>query len=115
MKPIVGLAIVIIVMGAFHTGCSSPVSTGPGEIVTYHIGFSIQSQSRVTISIENSYQTGIRTVLDQDLSAGVYQVPVDMTDSSGNPLPEGLYLLRIVTDEYTDSHIMVLAYQWGPV
>jgi hypothetical protein len=110
MKLITALAIGIIITAAFHTGCSSPVSTGPGEIVTVHIGFSIQSQSRVYVSIENSYQTRIRILVDEVLLPGNYRIRVDMTDEKGNPLPEGLYNLTISTNEYSDSHVLILTY-----
>lgn len=81
MKNLFLVLIVIIVVGCNSTILDDPSTTIP---------FSLPSPSHVKISVENSYNTIIAILVDQDLPAGVHQTNFDISN-----LAEGIYFYTI--------------------
>jgi flagellar hook assembly protein FlgD len=50
----------------------------------------------------------VRTLVNQDLTAGYHKAVWDATDDLGRPLSGGLYIYRINTGEYSKTMKMVL-------
>jgi len=83
----------------FFTGCESSILEDPSTI----IDFRIPQKSYVKMTIENSYNTVIATLVDGEVNAGQLNVSFNM-----NSLPEGIYFYTveirgIETDYYSKT------------
>lgn len=67
-------------------GCKSSIVDDP----TLTIDYSVPEKSLVKLTIENSYNTIIKTPVDDEQNAGVYRVSVDVND-----LAEGVYFYTL--------------------
>lgn len=70
----------------FIFGCNSSNLVDPSTVISY----SIEQNSFVKLEIENSYNTIIATLVDEEQSAGGYSV-----DFSVSNLAEGVYFYTI--------------------
>ena len=61
--------------------------------LTYN--FTVNQDSNIRITIENSYNTVLDTIEDRIFSPGVYSV----TWQSPEPVPEGIYYLKLYRDD----------------
>lgn len=76
---------------------------------TTTIGFVLPRRSFVKISIHNILGQQINALVNSMYSAGLHTVIWDGTDSSGNLLPSGVYLYRMVADEFVETKKMIFA------
>ena len=67
-------------------GCKSSILEDPSTSIIY----SVDQRSNVKLTVENSYNTLIATLVDKEHQPGVYRVSIDMND-----LPEGVYFYTI--------------------
>ena len=67
-------------------GCKSSILDDP----TTSINYSVPQRAHVKLTVENSYNTLIATLVDKEQQPGMYQVSMDMND-----LPEGVYFYTI--------------------
>ena len=87
----------LIKVGAFCmllllASCSNTLE--PVDIdLTYN--FTVNQDSNIRITIENSYNTVLDTIEDRSFSPGVYSV----TWQSPEPVPEGIYYLKLYRDD----------------
>lgn len=72
------------------------------------IRFELPENGPVRLEVYNILGQRVRTVLDQNLSAGIHEVAWNGIDSDGNPLSSGVYFARLQTDSKTHIHRMVL-------
>jgi hypothetical protein len=76
-------------------GCNSSILDDPST----SIEFSVSELSYVKLTVENSYDTNIATLIDEELAAGRYSVNFDTSN-----LAEGIYFytleLRGVSGSY---------------
>jgi hypothetical protein len=72
------------------------------------IAFEIPTRERVTLQIYNAYGRRIRTLQNNDLSAGLYTLFWDGCDDMGNCAPSGLYLCRFMTTDFSQTNKMLL-------
>ena len=50
----------------------------------------------------------VKTLVDEDIEAGIYNVNWNGKDSSGKPVASGVYFYRLSTPEYKQSKKMLL-------
>lgn len=50
----------------------------------------------------------IKTLVEQKLSAGNYEVNWDGTNNNGSPVPSGIYLYEIWTNNFNETRRMIL-------
>jgi hypothetical protein len=70
------------------------------------IAYKITEASKVTIKIYNLLGKEIKTLVDNDLPAGIYKAEWDGTDEFGSDTPSGLYLYRITAGDQSEMHRM---------
>lgn len=73
------------------------------------ISFSLPKQSHVNITVYNLLGQETKTLLNASVTAGEHQVEWDGTDDDGRTVATGIYLYRILADDFTQSRKMVLA------
>lgn len=83
-----------IIIGFFISGCESSVLDDPAS----SIQFAIPKPSHVKVTVENSYNTVMAILMDQDVSAGLYQVNFAMDN-----LAEGIYFYIIEVNGLEDN------------
>ncbi len=96
MKKVFIFALLVII---FFAGCESSILDDPSTI----IDFRIPQKSHVKMTIENSYNTVIVTLVDGEVEAGQLNVSFNM-----NSLSEGIYFYTveirgIETDYYSKT------------
>lgn len=74
--------LILIFLLPLIAGCKSSILEDPAT----KIGFGIPQRSHVKLTIENSYNTVISVLVDQELQSGSYQADFQMDD-----LAEGVY------------------------
>lgn len=72
------------------------------------IEFSIPSRSFVTIEVFNVLGTRVRLLINEQLSAGEKAVTWDSKDEKGQSVSSGIYIYRIIAEEFVQSKKMVL-------
>ncbi len=75
---------------------------------TTTIDYSVPAQSRVEIQIFNVLGQTVRTLVDEDQTAGSYKVTWNCTDDGGRQVSSGIYFYRITAGSFTQSKKMVL-------
>ena len=70
--------------------------------------YDLPEDSKVSIFIYDLLGRHIRTLIDQDLSAGYHKVLWDATDDLGRPVSAGVYLYQIQAGEFTQTRKMLL-------
>jgi hypothetical protein len=71
---------------ALFYGCESSILDDPATVIKY----TVSERSSVKLTIENSYNTLIATLVDQEQFAGVYEVEFDVSN-----LAEGIYFYTL--------------------
>jgi len=82
----------------FLIGCESSISNADTPGPTTRISFSITVDSYVKLTLENSYNTIVKTLVDDQLPAGTYQVEID-----SYTLSEGVYFYTLVARALNNS------------
>ncbi len=72
------------------------------------ISYSVPARSHVTITIYNLLGQRIRTLIDEDKSAGTYQAVWNSNDESGSTVASGVYLYRFETNNHSETRKMML-------
>jgi len=75
---------------------------------TTTIEFKIASASRVSVDIVNMLGQKVRTLVDQDLSAGSYATEWDGVDDFGRKVASGVYLYRMKSGDFAETRKMTL-------
>lgn len=78
----------------FFTSCGI---NDPQEVrgVTTTFQYSLNEISNVKVDVINSYDTHIRTLVDSELQAGVYQVTWMGTNNNNQKVVEGIYFFEL--------------------
>lgn len=75
---------------------------------TTTIGYQIEAQSLIKISVYNVLGQEVRTLVNEVKPAGSHQVAWDGRDNLGNALPSGVYFYRLHVDNQVQIRRMVL-------
>lgn len=75
---------------------------------TTTIDFKIASAASVNISVINVLGQHVRSLVDQDLTAGNYSTTWDGRDESNQPVSSGIYFYRLRSGDYIETHKMTL-------
>ncbi len=75
---------------------------------TTQIGFSLPSASNVRVGIYNVSGELVRTLVNDQMAAGVYRLTWNATDNQGRNVSSGVYIYRIQADKFVTSKKMVL-------
>ncbi|MBD3403645.1 T9SS type A sorting domain-containing protein [candidate division GN15 bacterium] len=75
---------------------------------TTYIEFSIPQAGHVRLDVFNVLGRRVRTLLDDELSAGMHRVMFDGRSETGGQLSTGVYLYRLSTESYTESKKMLM-------
>jgi hypothetical protein len=70
------------------------------------IAYQITEASKVTLKIYNLLGKEIRTLVDDNLPAGIYKAQWDGADEFGHDTPSGLYLYRVIAGDKSEMHRM---------
>ena len=85
----------------------NPFSVRGGSVYggspTTTIEFSIRSQAKVSLRVYDMLGQEVATLVDKELSPGFYKSQFD-----GSNLPSGVYLIRLIAGNYSESRRMVL-------
>jgi len=69
--------------------------------------YQVKKQSQVTIKIYNSLGQLIKTLVDKNQPAGIYQLDWDGRDECGEQVNSGVYIYKLITDDFKDTKKMV--------
>ncbi len=72
------------------------------------IEFTVPELANVRLTVYNLLGQEVMTLVDQEMSAGVYRAAWDGQDRSGTPVAGGVYFYRLETDEFAETRKMVL-------
>jgi hypothetical protein len=72
------------------------------------IDYSLARKSHVTIAVYNVLGQTVRTLVDDTRDAGNHQAVWDGNDQFGHAVASGVYIYKMLTDEYTETRKMVL-------
>jgi hypothetical protein len=72
------------------------------------IRFSLPSSGYVTLDVYNILGQKVRTLVDENLTAGYKQIFWDGTNQQGQPVSSGIYFYRLKTDSFSETKKMVL-------
>jgi hypothetical protein len=72
------------------------------------IEYRLTERSRVTIEVYNVVGQRVRTLVDEEQSAGSYRITWDGADDCGRPVATGIYLYRFCAGDYTETKKMLL-------
>ncbi len=75
---------------------------------TTTINFSIQSNTKVNLSIYNIKGQKVRTLVDSNIEKGDHSVMWNGSDESGNPVSSGIYLYKLKTKDNQKTNRMLL-------
>lgn len=89
---------------AFALGQNYPNPFNP----TTTIEFALPRASHVSIELYDILGRSVRTLVDQQMSAGEHRVMFDGRSSSGNMLATGIYFYRMSTESFATTRKMVL-------
>ena len=88
----------------FHLSQNYPNPFNP----TTTISFSLPTRSDVTLTVYNILGQEVAEIVNQSLPAGEHQIDWDGKDANGSSVSTGIYLYRLVTDDFVESKKMVL-------
>ncbi len=72
------------------------------------IFYSLPAASKVKLEVYNLKGQLVKTLVDEDIEAGIYNVNWNGKDSSGKPVASGVYFYRLSTPKYKQSKRMLL-------
>jgi hypothetical protein len=72
------------------------------------IDFALPKAAFVTLKIYNIMGQEVITLINKNMSAGIYQVTWDGTDKTGRSVSSGVYLYRIQAGDYLQTKQMLL-------
>jgi flagellar hook assembly protein FlgD len=72
------------------------------------IEYTVPSRTHVQLEIYNILGELVATLIDEIKSAGTYRVTWHGRDRDDNPAASGIYMYRLITDDFTQSRKMVL-------
>ena len=72
------------------------------------INLNIPTRTYVKLSVYNMLGQEIVRLLDKEMNAGMHTIKWDGKDKSGTEVATGIYLYRLVTDDYVDSKSMLI-------
>ena len=75
---------------------------------TTQIQFAIPEAGNVTLKIYNNLGQLVKTLVDENMSAGYHFVTWDATENSGNILSSGVYFYRIIAGNFVQVKKMIL-------
>lgn len=76
---------------------------------TTQIRFGIPEAGKVTLKIYNITGEQVKTLVDENMSAGFHQAIWDATDNSGNKISSGIYFYRITAGTFTQMNKIMLS------
>jgi|PlaIllAssembly_1097288.scaffolds.fasta_scaffold1559120_2 hypothetical protein len=82
-------------------GCNSSILDDPSTTIKY----SIPESGHVSLTVENSYNTIIATLVDENQSAGTHEVTFDTSN-----LAEGIYFYTILFNGESGSYYKAQKY-----
>jgi hypothetical protein len=87
----------------FRLGQNYPNPFNPTTSIQYNVA----QQSEISLKIYNLRGELVRTLVDAEQSAGVYNQKWDGLDNVGAITPSGLYVYRLVANDFMQSHKMI--------
>ncbi len=73
-----------------------------------NISFSIKQSTEIKLIIYDMLGREVKTLVDRIISPGNYSLTWDGTDNKNNCVRSGIYMCRILSEQYSDSQKMVL-------
>ncbi len=101
-----------VVIGAIELGNNYPNPfnpSGAGRSPVTNIAFSIKEAGNVSIEIFNTKGQKIKTLINEDITAGDHTIVWNGKDDNGNSVSSGVYLYKMRSDgRYTSTKKMIL-------
>jgi hypothetical protein len=88
----------------FKLSQNYPNPFNPRTVVEY----SVSKRSQVLIEVYNIIGQRIKTLVDEDKSAGLYRVTWDGADTNGQRVASGVYFYRYKAGEFVETKKMLL-------
>jgi flagellar hook assembly protein FlgD len=63
------------------------------------IRYSLRASSKVKVTVYNLLGVKVRTLVESIQNAGEHSVAWDAVDNRNNPVPSGVYIYRLTTDD----------------
>jgi hypothetical protein len=98
MKVITKFIFISFIGAILFIGCESTISNADSPGPTGRIQFSLPVDSYVKLTLENSYNTIVETLIDDQLVAGTHQVEID-----SYKLSEGVYFYTLIAKGIYDE------------
>ena len=73
------------------------------------INFHLPEQSQVYVGVYDVMGRQVATLVDQELDAGCYDTYWNGRDESGNTVESGVYMYKIIANNYVDSKVMTFS------
>ena len=73
------------------------------------INFHLPEQSQVYVGVYDVQGRQVATLVDKELNAGCYDTYWNGRDQEGNTVESGLYMYKIIANNYTDSKVMTFS------
>jgi len=73
-----------------------------------NIQFALKNPSKVTIEVYNILGQKVKTIAEDELTAGVHSTQWDGKDAFGHPVANGVYFYRMNTEEFHQTRKMIL-------
>ncbi|MEO0083312.1 MAG: T9SS type A sorting domain-containing protein, partial [candidate division WOR-3 bacterium] len=74
-----------------------------------NIQWQIPEQSNVIITIYDATGRKIKTLVNDNLTAGFYRTIWNRTDDNNRKVPAGIYFYELKANDYTARHKMIIA------
>jgi hypothetical protein len=94
----------VLLPNQFALGQNYPNPFNPSTI----IHFELPKVSTITLDVFNILGQKVRTLIDRQLPAGIYNVTFDGRGDDRRPLASGVYLYRLTAENYSRSRAMML-------
>ena len=65
------------------------------------IKYEIIDESRITLRVYDVLGKEIRTLVDEKKPTGIYRASWDGSNETGEQVPSGIYILKLISDERT--------------
>lgn len=93
-----------VLPSAFTLDQNYPNPFNPSTVISY----TLPKQSRVQIKIFDVIGNEIRSLIDEEKSAGKYNILWDSRSNSGSRVSSGVYFYKIFADGFTETKKMIL-------
>ena len=91
----------VVAPGEFRLACNFPNPFNAGTVIPFKLG----ETAHVVLEIYNVSGRCVKTLIDENRTAGWHSIRWDGTGNSDSPLPTGVYLTRLSTSSVSGTRV----------